>query len=222
MDEPKSEETPVYSGRKWRKWIFRGLLACFILSFLLALWGNIWVLSAAKGRIYDDLNTIPHRPCGLVLGCSQYMPDGRENLYFRYRINAAAELFHAGKVDSLLVSGDNSTKSYDEPSAMKQALVDEGVPEDKITIDYAGFSTLDSVVRAKTVFNQKDITVISQEFHNIRALFLCDRKGLDAVAYNARRVGGAAGLRIRCREALARTKTALDVTILNRQPHFPQ
>lgn len=183
-------------------------------------WGNFWVLSAAKGRTYDDLDTIPHRPCGLVLGCREFMPDGKRNLYFLYRIEAAAELFHAAKVDMLLVSGDNSTKNYDESSAMKQALVDKSVPEDKIIIDYAGFSTLDSVVRTKTVFDQECVTIISQEFHNIRALFLCDRHGLDGVAYNARRVGGAAGLRIRCREALARTKTALDVTLLNRRPHF--
>ena len=86
------------------------------------------------------------------MGCARYLANGRQNLYFRYRIEAAAELFHTDKVRHILVSGDNSIDTYDESTDMMEALVEKGVPADRIVRDYAGFSTLDSVVRAKAVF----------------------------------------------------------------------
>ncbi len=119
-----------------------------------------------------------------------------------------------------LVSGDNRLKSYNEPKQMQAALLERGVPESAITLDYAGFRTLDSVVRSKAVFGQQKITIISQKFHNQRALFIANRRGVTAVGYNAKDVSFRLGIKIRLREYLARCKAILDIIILNKQPKF--
>ncbi|HNX05333.1 MAG TPA: ElyC/SanA/YdcF family protein, partial [Opitutales bacterium] len=129
-------------------------------------------------------------------------------------------IYRAGKVRYLLVSGDNHVAGYDEPSDMADALVAAGVPRSRIVLDYAGFSTLDSVVRAKAVFGQEKITIISQEFHNKRALFIARAHGIDAVACNARQPELVYGIRTMLREQLALVKTLADITILSRKPHF--
>jgi SanA protein len=178
------------------------------------------IRSAADGRTFASVEAVPASKVGLVLGCSRILPNGRRNLFFKYRIEAAAELFHHEKVQYLLVSGDNHDKHYDEPSDMKAALIELGVPADRIICDYAGFSTLDSIVRANAVFLEDRVTVISQPFHNDRAIFIGAHRGLDVIGYNARDLRGHHGLRTRAREALARVKTVLDVFILNRQPRF--
>jgi SanA protein len=121
----------------------------------------------------------------LVLGCSPTVGGGYTNPFFATRIQAAAELFRLGKVDYLLVSGDNRRRDYDEPSAMKEALVAAGVPQNRIYCDYAGRRTLDSVVRAGDVFGQGNIIVVSQEFHNQRAIFIAQHRGIDAIGFNA-------------------------------------
>jgi SanA protein len=108
---------------------------------------------------------------GLVLGTSQYLKNGYLNWYFKYRIEATVELYKKGKIDFILVSGDNSHKNYDEPTAFKNELIKRGIPADQIYLDYAGFRTLDSVVRAKEIFGQTSITIISQKFHNERAIY---------------------------------------------------
>src|SRR6266849_6679118 len=132
---------------------------------------NTVVTVAAKGKTYSDVRMIPHRRVGLVLGCPKRVWDGRLNLFFLARAQAAAELYQQGKVDYLLVSGDNGTPSDDEPADLKAALSSRGVPGEKIYLDYAGFRTLDSVIRAKEVFGQIEITIISQEFQDQRAIF---------------------------------------------------
>src|SRR5215831_4157585 len=148
-----------------------------------------WMIDrAANGRLYRNVASIPHRRVGLVLGCSEYLGRGYVNPFFTTRIQAAADLFRAGKVDYLIVSGDNHRKGYDEPTAMKCALVRSGIPEDRIVCDYAGFRTLDSVVRAKAVFGQDQVTVISQEFHARRAIFLAQHRGMDAIGFAAQAV----------------------------------
>ncbi|MEM6696956.1 MAG: ElyC/SanA/YdcF family protein, partial [Bacteroidota bacterium] len=139
--------------KKWKKYILVGGLS---------LLGGIIVSDAlpkitAKDRLYKAVEEIPEHRVGLLLGTSQKLADGRTNLYYAYRIQAAADLYKAGKIEFILASGDNSVKSYDEPSDMKADLMAKGIPESKIYLDYAGFRTLDSVVRAKAIFGQQKL-----------------------------------------------------------------
>src|SRR5262249_52109358 len=136
------------------------------------------------------------------------------------RIQAAVELYGAGKIRYVLVSGDNGTRSYDEPTAIKRALVRRGVPEDRIVLDYAGFRTLDSVVRAHEVFGLERFTVISQRFQNVRAIFIARAQGVDAIGYDAPDVAGVGGLRTHAREVLARLWAVLDVRVLKTRPKY--
>ena len=130
------------------------------------------------------------------------------------------ELYQAEKITYILASGDNSRIYYNEPVYMHKELTRRGIPKEHIVLDYAGFSTLDSVIRASEVFGQQTFIVISQQFHNERAIYIARWNGLDVVAYNAEAVGGYAGLRALAREVFARVKALLDVHILNRQPKF--
>jgi SanA protein len=178
------------------------------------------IRSSANGRLYSAVESIPHRHAGLLLGCASTLSDGRTNLFFTYRIEAAAALFKAGKIDCLIVSGDNHVAGYDEPSDMKQALMNLGIPSDQIYCDYAGFRTLDSVVRARAIFGQTNITVISQGFHNQRAIYIARHEGVDAIGFSARDVDSFNSFRTRVREQLARVKTVLDVCLLGTGPKF--
>jgi SanA protein len=214
----------VRGALAWRHWTWRRVgWACVWLAgagVLAVVAAGAEIRLAAKGRTYSTVEEIPHRRVGLVLGCSRTLPDGRRNLYFITRMNAAAGLFKAGKVDYLIVSGDNHVRGYDEPTDMKQALADAGVPTNGVYCDYAGFRTLDSVVRAKEVFGQAHVTVISQQFHNERAIYIAGRRGVDAIGYNAEDVRSIHRLRTMFREQLARVKTVLDVSLLRTRPKF--
>jgi len=170
-------------------------------------------------HIYHDISKIPHKKAALVLGTAKYAM-GRENLFFNARIDAAVKLFKAGKVDAIVVSGDNGRKSYDEPTDMRDDLIKRGVPEKYITLDYAGFSTLDSVVRANAIFDLDDFVVISQKFHIERALYIAEKKGLKAIGFTARDIKGFWGEKVRKREILARFKAFLDLNILGTEPKF--
>lgn len=174
--------------------------------------------SASEGRVFSDIDDIPSRKVGLVLGCSPTLPDGRENLFFRYRMEAAEALFKADKVAYLLVSGDNRTEGYDEATAMRDALVERGIPADRIVADFAGLRTLDSVVRAKEVFQEDSLTVISQDFHVRRAIYIGSARDVDLVGFAARDVGSQSGIKTKLREVLAQVKAILDVTLLQKQP----
>lgn len=174
----------------------------------------------AEGRLYDAPATVPNRKVALVLGCVPKLPDGRNNWYFTFRMDAAAQLYHAGKVQYLLVSGDNHRQGYDEPTAMREALVARKVPAAHIVLDYAGFRTLDSVVRAKEVFGLSSYVLVSQRFHNERAVYLAKAFGLDVVAYNAKNVESVASDATWFREPLARLRAVLDVRVLGTRPRF--
>lgn len=191
-----------------------------VLLALATIGATVLIGRAAQGRTYSDVSLIPHRHVGLVLGCSKRLPDGRINLFFYKRIQAAAELYRAGKVDYLLVSGDNHIRAYDEATDMKNSLIEAGVPPEKIYCDFAGFRTLDSVVRAKDVFGQAEITIVSQDFHNRRAIFIAAHRGLDAIGFDAAEVDAYNSFKTRCREQLAKLETVVDVFLLNRQPRF--
>lgn len=134
--------------------------------------------------IYTHIEKIPERKYGLLLGTSP--GTNGTNLFFTTRIEATKELYERGKISHILVSGDNSTHSYNEPAYMRDALIRSGIPESAITLDYAGFRTLDSVLRAKEIFSiTDDVTIISQPFHVERALFLARLHGLNAIGYGA-------------------------------------
>lgn len=202
---------------RWLRRLFIfGLL--LIVSFFLFIWyANSAATRAGKGVLFDDVNDVPKQRAGLVFGCSQKLGT-RDNLYFKYRIQAASELWHAGKVDFLIVSGDNREKNYNEPEAMRKALVKSGVPNDKIISDYAGLRTLDSVVRAKKIFGLSELTFVSQKFQNERAVYIAKANDMIVYGYNARDVEGYAARKTEDREVLARVKMWLDVNITNKQP----
>jgi SanA protein len=177
-------------------------------GLIVAMAGAKIVLSrAAKGKTYSDIASIPHRHVGLVLGCATRLANGRPNLFFRNRVEAAANLYLAGKLDYLLVSGD------DEAEDMKDALVQSGVPPERIYCDYAGLRTLDSVIRAKEVFGQSQITIVSQKFHNQRAIFIAKHRGLDAIGLNAPDLNACDSLKVHLREHFARVVCVMDVLV---------
>lgn len=199
--------------KRFRKIFIRLLFIIPILTLLGVQILDMAVSRAAKSRLYDQVSAVPPHKVGLLLGTAKILGNGRVNLYYKYRIQAAVELYQAGKVSYFLVSGDNGSKYYDEPSTIKADLIAAGIPASKIFLDYAGFRTLDSVVRAKKVFGQSKLVVISQPFHNERALFLARFKGIEAVGFNARRVSPKYGYKVLLREKLARVKMVLDLLI---------
>ena len=202
------------------KKIFRRLLVLLFLGIVF-IWGSdTLVQHTAEGQLYDKVNKVPPHKVALVLGTIKTLANGHTNMFFTYRINAAAALYKAGKARHFIVSGDNHTEGYDEPSDMRDALIAKGVPASAITLDYAGFRTLDSIVRAKEVFGQQSFIVVSQPFHNERALFLAQKKGIDAVGFNAQTAAYRYGYKVYLREYLARVKAVLDIYVLRTQPKF--
>ena len=175
----------------------------------------------AQGRVFRSIESVPANDVGLVLGTGKMTRQGRPNLHFSQRMTAAAVFYRSGKVHHLLVSGDNHIAGYDEPTDMRDALIGAGVPANIITRDYAGFRTLDSVMRAQSVFGLTNFTIVTEEFHCPRALWIARRHGLDAVAFAAPDLSARWSARVKAREILARAWCALDLYVLNRQPKFP-
>ncbi len=207
------------SRKRW-KWVL-GLGALALVVSAGAIFGAARIVARGADReVVTEVAALPHKKVALVLGCSPRLGSGQANLFFEHRMDAAAAAWKAGKVDYLLVSGDNHVATYDEPAAMEAALVQRGVPVEKIVRDCAGFSTLDSVVRARKVFGLTECCVITQRDHAERALYLARANGIEAVAYPAADVPVLTGLRTRMRESLARVRTVLDVHVIGRQPHF--
>jgi SanA protein len=202
------------------------LAVAFVGGALLVTSWMVWVdyrcERAANGRVFHSVDAVPAREVGLVLGISKETRHGKPNLHFNQRIEAAAALYHAGKVRHLLVSGDNHIATYDEPTDMRNALMAAGVPANAITCDYAGFHTLDSVMRAQEVFGLSQCTIISEEFHCPRALWIAQQHGLDAIAFAAPDVSLKSwSLRAGIREQFARAWCGVDLYVLHRQPKFP-
>lgn len=202
-----------------KKFLF-GLVYSLIFIGFLMIGCHLWIEQQTQSRLYVDLNTLPPKKVALVLGTVKRLKGGYTNPYFQYRIDAAVQLYKAGKVKHLLVSGDNNTKYYNEPIDMKKALISQGIPPEVITLDYAGFRTLDSVVRAKEVFSQDDFIIVSQAFHNERALFICDFYEIHAIAFNAQDVPLEWDLKTPIREYFARFRAVLDLYILQTPPKF--
>lgn len=203
--------------RKIKKLFF--LFAGSVLLLVFVVWScHRAVQRQARGKLYSEVLQTPYRKVGLVMGTSDRMRSGRANPFFRNRMEAAANLYHAGKVSYLLLSGDNRHASYNEPAKMKEALMRLGVPDSVLVLDNAGLRTLDSIVRCKEVFSEDSIMVISQAFQNERAVFLAKARGIEAVGFNATSVEIKRGLRTYLREYMARVAAVLDVYVFDTQP----
>jgi len=197
---------------------FRLLVLSALVVFLSVLAINVVMINKAKDASYSSVSEVPTNDVALVFGSRFKTARGNINPFFYSRMKAAAELYHAKKVKHILVSGDNHSKDYDESTDMKNYLISLGIKSKDITLDYAGFRTLDSVVRCKEIFGVEKITLVSQEFHTPRALFLARAEGIDAIAYNADKVANSE--RVQFREKLARLKAFIDRYILFKKPKF--
>lgn len=202
-----------------KKFLFRFLIS-LLLIFIISYFGaDAYIKHNVKNQIYSSTESIPHNKVGMVLGTSKFLKKGTINQYYQYRIDATTQLYKAGKIDFILISGDNGTVYYDEPTTFKNDLIEKGIPENKIFLDYAGFRTLDSVVRAKKIFGQNKITIISQQFHIERAIFIAKNNDIDAIGFKAKDVGKNYGVKTKVREKLARIKVFIDI-LINKQPKF--
>jgi SanA protein len=193
------------------KKIFKIISLLFLLSIWLIIISDFLTISTTQDNIYSEIEEIPENKVGLVLWTSKYIADGRRNLFYLYRIQATTDLYEAWKIEYILVSGDNSTAQYNETDTMKEDLIAAWIPEEKIFWDYAGFRTLDSVVRAKEIFGQERYTIVTQKFHLERALFLAKSDGIDAIWYMAKDVPVGRAPRVWIRERLARVKMMIDI-----------
>jgi SanA protein len=207
------------SPKKIALFLLAAVCLLLALALLLLTYGE-WRVSKTGRFTFDNLAEVPYNKVALVLGTSKYLVGGGHNPYFMNRINAATELYNNGKVDYILVSGDNATVQYNEPRLMRRALIKAGIPASAIYMDFAGFRTLDSVVRAREVFGQASYTVVSQKFHNERAIFIAHRFGIKAIGYNARDVEPEEGIKTRTREIFARFMSLLDLYVLSKEPKF--
>nr|WP_317631563.1 ElyC/SanA/YdcF family protein [uncultured Flavobacterium sp.] len=192
------------------KKIFKICSILVLISIIALLFCNYKIENSTKNKMYD-LQSIPKNKVGLLLGTAKYLKSGQENYYFTYRIEAAYELYQAGKIEKIVISGDNSRKDYNEPQDMMDALVALGVAPTAIHLDYAGFRTLDSVHRVNSIFGQEQFTIISQKFHNQRAIYIANSMNLNAIGYNAKDVNKHAGLKTNIREKFARVKVFVDL-----------
>lgn len=198
------------------------LLVVLFLLAVMAVAISYWSVELkSRPKRYSNVTEIPYNRVALVLGTNPFTKSGRTNYYFKYRIDACVELYKAGKVSKFLLSGDNSTKEYDEPQSMKNALMKHGVLSSDIVLDYAGFRTLDSVVRCKEIFGQESVTIVSQGFHNARAVCLASWYGIDAIGFDAKDIKHSRtylffGVG---REALARVKMFMDM-VVGKKPKF--
>ena len=203
------------------KKLLKILFTLALLSTLALIAIDRYIAYAASPYIYDDIRQLPHKRATLLLGTTKYVAKGRKNYFYLYRIRAAVDLWKAGKIDAIVASGDNGTRYYDETTAMYRDLRRAGVPRRYIARDYAGFRTLDSVVRAGMDFGLRDYIIITQRFHLERAIYIARAKGQKVVGYVAKDIPGTpAAYRMKLREILARAKAFADLYVLGTMPKF--
>ena len=198
----------------------RNILLILVFVLITIIGGiNYAVYSTTEKQLYADVNTIPKNKVGLLLGTAKYTDKARRivNIFYQNRIDATVALYMAGKIDFVIVSGDNSTTYYNEPVIMKNDLIARGIPANKIYMDNSGFRTLDSILRCRDIFGQDHFTIISQQFHNQRAIYIANHKHITAIAFNAK--DGDSYWDTIFREKLARVRMALDL-LLNRQAKY--
>ncbi|AUI87373.1 SanA protein [Vibrio azureus] len=210
-------KSKVTSFGKYLAWF---LLTLFVGLFLSMLAIDRWIAKQAKDNIFTTYDAVPQYDVAVVLGTSKYIGKSL-NTYYTHRMNSAIDLFQQDKVKQFLLSGDNAHRSYNEPWTMKRDLLKAGVPEAQIHLDYAGFRTLDSIVRAKKIFASERFLIVTQRFHCERALFIANAYQIDAQCFA---VAGPTNmkqqLRMRIRELMARVKAFLDLYIMDTQPRF--
>lgn len=193
-----------------------GVLLMILLIVGVVVFCDQKVAYNASGRMYEDVDSISHRKVGLILGTSPIsIWNGRRNYYFDHRIKAGVDLYKSGKVDWLVVSGGDyrhTENGYDEPVAMRDSLIKQGVDSVHIILDYDGTRTLNSIAKMRDVYCQDSIIIISQKYHNERALYQAKHLGIDAIGFNAKTPGKRTSWwRNRGREVLARVKLFIDV-----------
>ncbi|MGC9493547.1 SanA/YdcF family protein [Vibrio genomosp. F10] len=199
--------------------VFRYALVATALIALLLISIDRWISWRTSDSIISNSQSIEHYDVAVVLGTSKYL--GKTlNEYYVHRIDAAIELFQQGKIDDFLLSGDNAHRSYNEPWTMKRDLLKAEIPERNIHLDYAGFRTLDSVVRARMIFDSDDFLIITQRFHCERALFIAEHHNINAQCLAVSGPKNHWGVKVRLREVFARAKAFLDLYIINTQPKF--
>ena len=194
------------------------ILSSIALIFLLIWAADSAIVRGSKNYIFDSIEQVPDGLPILVLGTSPVLQNGNPNAFFVFRMEAARDLYNAGKAKAIVVSGDNRRKNYNEPRYMTDALVAFGVPTEIIHRDYAGFRTHDSVIRMHKIFGQDTFIIVSQKFHNARAVYIARRHGFNAYGFNAQTPNQSIFV-TRVREPLARVKVFVDI-LTNRQPHF--
>ena len=177
-----------------------------------------WVERRYQDRIYEAVEDVPSRPVALVLGAGLW-PDGSLTPILADRVATAVDLYHAGKVQKLLCTGDNRRVDYNEPQAMKDYAVRLGVPEADIVLDYAGRRTYDSCYRARAIFGVDKLVAVTQRFHIARSVYTCNAMGIDAVAVTAnRRVYSSEQVIWRTREYLALLLAWWDINVRHPVP----
>ena len=199
---------------KWFKRIIIGFILALFIGIVTIASCNLIVIHSTKGRIYDNAKDVPYKEVGLLLGTSPRTKDGHANIYYTYRVEAAVKLYKAKKIGRILISGDGREKNYDEPKYIRRDLIKRGIPANKIILDKQGLRTFESVKRAKEVYGYSEFTVISQKFHNERAVFLAGHNDMDAIGFNAKDAPnqkGESAKRMRIRELLAKVKVFTDL-----------
>jgi SanA protein len=205
---------------KKRKILIGTFLALIVTGLLTIYFCNRSVVNSAKGHLYSDPKEIPFNRVGLLLGTSKAGRNGHNNPYYDYRIQAAIKLIKERKIKYLVISGDNSRKEYNEPEMMRADLVNAGIDSSIIYLDYAGLRTFDSIKRLKEIFGQDPVTVISQQFHNERAIYIASRERITAIGFNATDVRSRQGLKTQIREKIARVKVFIDY-LFGAKPKYP-
>lgn len=203
-----------------KRHIFKFFLWFFIAGLLFLFITNMWVVLSTRNQLFKDSVSLPENDVALVLGTSNRLAGGAPNPYFILRMERAAELYKTGKVRHILVSGDNSTRYYNEPQKMKEALVKMGIPPQHITLDYAGLRTLDSIIRGKKIFGQHKVTIVTQKFHAYRALFISNYYNMEAVAMATDKLPEDMSIIVQLREIMARPLAIWDLYIVKKGPKF--
>jgi SanA protein len=201
-----------YLLRRWPR-VSRALIGGAVLVALVVALSNAYVLLIAGGESTGDIGDVPHAEVAIVPG-ALVKPDGKMSGMLADRVRQAARLWHAGRVEKILVSGDHGSWIYDEPDTMRKALVRRGVTPRDIFEDHAGFDTWATMLRARSIFGVRDAVVVTQGFHMPRALFLAEEAGIDATGLNADlHQWGYQGRKSSVREVLSRVKAIADVTL---------
>jgi len=217
FDPMNKHKSNKHTSTKKKMLVF--LLFLVVIVLLITYTCNAIIVYTAKGKLYSNVDSIPYNKVGLLLGTSKYAGGDRDNPFYDYRIDAAAKLIQSGKIKYLIISGDNGRKEYNEPASMRTDLIKHGIDSSIIYLDYAGFRTFDSIVRLKVIFGQDSVTVISQPFHNERAIYIASREGVCAIGFNANNVSRRTGFITSVREKLARVKVFVDF-LFNTKPKF--